>query len=178
MLVPPFTGNPHRIVCVSGYRVISPILPFVLGRIASGRFVPLSGSFRQYQVARDGLIALQKCAYTESWYTDSINHHTSVGTMWHLINRTIKKRPTNALHHSPHEYAAQGLITTWSAESQTCNVLSLFTPATSNYYYTHFCLSLLLLSLSFHFHKPLLHYLPFFLPYPFPSFLLPSSLPS
>ncbi|KAG0728250.1 hypothetical protein GWK47_032886 [Chionoecetes opilio] len=69
------------------------------------------------------LIALQKCAYTESWqrYTDSINHQTSVGTMWHLINRTIKKKPTCALHHSPHEYA-QDLITVWSAQSQACNL--------------------------------------------------------
>ena len=31
------------------YRVISPILPSVLGRFASGRFFPVSGSFRSIQ---------------------------------------------------------------------------------------------------------------------------------
>ena len=41
--------------------------------------------------------------------------------MWHLINRTIKKKPTCALHHSPHDYA-RDLVTTWSAQSQLCNL--------------------------------------------------------
>ena len=37
----------------SRYRVISPILPFVPGRFASGRFVPVSGSFRPIQNLTD-----------------------------------------------------------------------------------------------------------------------------
>jgi len=41
--------------------------------------------------------------------------------MWHLINKIVKKKPTGALHHSPHEYA-QDLITTWSAQSKTCSL--------------------------------------------------------
>ena len=84
---------------------------------------PTPERLRQYQVARDGLTTLQQSVYTESWQklTDSINHQTSVGTMWHLINRTIRKKTTCALHHSPHEYA-QDLINTWSAQSQICNL--------------------------------------------------------
>ena len=84
---------------------------------------PTPDHLHQYQLARDDLITLQHCVQTESWqkYTDSINHQTSIGTMWHLINKTVKKKPTCALHHSPQEYA-NDLINTWSAQSQTCNL--------------------------------------------------------
>ena len=84
---------------------------------------PTSDRLQQYQLARDDMVALQKCVSTESWqkYTDSINHQTSIGTMWHLINKIIKKKPTCALHHSPLDYA-NDLITTWSSQSHTCNL--------------------------------------------------------
>ena len=39
--------------CRTRYRVISPILPFVLGHFASGMFVPVSGSFRPIQNRTD-----------------------------------------------------------------------------------------------------------------------------
>ncbi|XP_064106860.1 uncharacterized protein LOC135215837 [Macrobrachium nipponense] len=84
---------------------------------------PTPNHLLQYQQARDDLVALQKCVYTESWYKyiDLINHQTSVGTMWHLIKRTVKKKTTCALHHSPQAYA-QDLITTWSTQSRSSNL--------------------------------------------------------
>ena len=41
--------------------------------------------------------------------------------MWQLINKTVRKKPTCALHHSPLNYA-NDLITTWSAQSHTRNL--------------------------------------------------------
>ena len=80
---------------------------------------PTPAHLEMYQTSRDELIGLQQCAQTDSWHTltDSINHLTSVGSMWHKINRIIKKRPRTALHYSPLEYA-QSLIDTWSAQSR------------------------------------------------------------
>lgn len=84
---------------------------------------PTPASLQQYQASRDDLVALQQCVYTESWrkYTDSINHQTSAGSMWHKINRIIKKKPPSALHHSPAQYA-QDLINTWSEQAQIRNL--------------------------------------------------------
>ena len=84
---------------------------------------PTPAHLRQYQTSRDELINLQQFAQTDSWhtFTDGINHLTSVGSMWHRINRIIKKRPCTALHHSPMEYA-QSLIDTWSTQSRLSNL--------------------------------------------------------
>ncbi|XP_076030944.1 uncharacterized protein LOC143019134 [Oratosquilla oratoria] len=84
---------------------------------------PTPEHLHHYQLARDDLVALQKCVHTESWqkFTDSINHQTSTGTMWHLIKKVVKKKSVCTLHHSPLEYA-QDLITTWSEQSQTRNL--------------------------------------------------------
>ncbi|XP_076054497.1 uncharacterized protein LOC143033192 [Oratosquilla oratoria] len=84
---------------------------------------PTPEHLHHYQLARDNLVALQKCVYTESWqkFIDSINHQTSTGTMWHLIKKVVKKKSACTLHHSPLEYA-QDLITTWSEQSQTRNL--------------------------------------------------------
>ncbi|XP_076044779.1 uncharacterized protein LOC143027381 [Oratosquilla oratoria] len=84
---------------------------------------PSPAHLQQYQTSRDELIGLQQCAQTDSWHalTDSINHLTSVGTMWHKIKKIVKKRPRTALHHSPMEYA-QTLIDTWSTQSSLDNL--------------------------------------------------------
>ena len=84
---------------------------------------PTPDRLQRYQLARDDLVALQQCVFTESWqkFTDSINHQTSVGSMWHLINKIVKKKPTGALHHSPHDYATD-LLTVWSGQSRTSNL--------------------------------------------------------
>ncbi len=84
---------------------------------------PTPDTLLQYQTSRDDLVALQQCAYTESWrrYTNSINHQTSAGSMWHMINRVIKRKPPSALHHSPAQYA-QDLINTWSEQAQVRNL--------------------------------------------------------
>jgi len=84
---------------------------------------PTSARLLQYQASRDDLVALQQCAHTEAWrkYIDGINHQTSVGSMWHMINRVIKKKPPSALHHSPAQYA-QDLINTWSEQARACNL--------------------------------------------------------
>lgn len=84
---------------------------------------PTPAHLHMYQTSRDELIGLLQCAQSDSWHalTDSINHLTSVGSMWHKINRIIKKRPRAALHHSPTEYA-QSLIDTWSAQSRLDNL--------------------------------------------------------
>lgn len=74
---------------------------------------PTPDSLLQYQTSRDNFVALQQCAYTESWRkdTDCINHQTSVGSMWHMINRVNKRKPPRTLHHSPAQYA-QDMIST------------------------------------------------------------------
>ncbi|XP_042227380.1 uncharacterized protein LOC121869881 [Homarus americanus] len=84
---------------------------------------PTLDRLHQYQSSRDDLIALQQCVRTESWrnFTDSINHQTSVGAMYHLINKVVKKKSSSAVHHSPAEYA-QDLVETWSAQSQARNL--------------------------------------------------------
>jgi len=84
---------------------------------------PTPAHLHQYQESRNHLIALQQCVHTESWrkYTDNINHQTSVGSMWRLINKVIKRKPPSALHHSPAEYA-EDLITTWSTQAQAHNL--------------------------------------------------------
>ena len=80
-------------------------------------------TLHQYQLARDDLVALQRCVQTDSWrkLTDNINHQTSVGSMWRLINKVVKKKPPSVLHHSPAQYA-QDLIDEWSTQSQTANL--------------------------------------------------------
>ena len=84
---------------------------------------PTPARLLQYQTSRDSLVALQQCAHTESWrkYTDSINHQTRVSSMWHMINRVIKRKPPSALHHSPAQYA-QDLINAWSEQAQEQNL--------------------------------------------------------
>ena len=80
-------------------------------------------TLHQYQSARDDLVALQRCVQTDSWHklTDSVNHQTSVASMWRIINRVVKKKPPSVIHHSPAQYA-QDLIDEWSAQSQTANL--------------------------------------------------------
>lgn len=84
---------------------------------------PIPARLLQYQASRDDLVALQQCAHTETWrkFTDGINHQTSVGSMWHMINRVIKRRSPSALHHGPAQYA-QNLINTWSEQAQARNL--------------------------------------------------------
>ena len=84
---------------------------------------PTPARLRQYQASRDDLVELQQCAHTGSWrkYTDGINHHTSVGSMWRWINRVIKRKPPSALCHSPAHYV-QELINTWSEQEHTSNL--------------------------------------------------------
>lgn len=81
---------------------------------------PTPDSLQQHQASRDDLVALQQCAYTEAWRkcTDDINHQTSAGSMWHKINKIIKRKTPSSLHHSPAQYA-QDLIDTWSEQSVT-----------------------------------------------------------
>lgn len=94
---------------------------------------PTPAHLRQYQSSRDELIALQQCAQNDSWltFTDSINHLTTVGSMWNKINKIVKKRSHTALHHSPTEYA-QHLIDTWSAQSQFGNLPATIQDALSS----------------------------------------------
>lgn len=84
---------------------------------------PNPQTLHQYQVSRDDMVALQRCVLKDSWHrlTDSINHQTSVGSMWHLINKVVKKKSPSALHHSPAQYA-QDLITEWSAQSRASSL--------------------------------------------------------
>ncbi|XP_076042091.1 uncharacterized protein LOC143025992 [Oratosquilla oratoria] len=84
---------------------------------------PSPETLHQYQLSRDDLVALQRCVQTDSWkkLTDSINHQTSIGTMWHLINKVIKKKHHSALHHSPTQFA-QDLVDAWSAQARTSNL--------------------------------------------------------
>ncbi|MPC60090.1 hypothetical protein E2C01_054127 [Portunus trituberculatus] len=72
---------------------------------------PSPETLHQYQLSRDDLIALQRCVLTDSWHklTDGINHQTSVASMWHIINKVVRKKPPSVLHHSPSQYA-QDLI--------------------------------------------------------------------
>lgn len=72
---------------------------------------PTPDHLRKYQTSRDELVALQQCSQTDTWHTliNSINHLTNVGSMWHLINKIVRKKDPAALHHSPTEYA-QSLI--------------------------------------------------------------------
>ena len=95
---------------------------------------PTPARLLQYQASRDDLVALQQCAHTESWrkFTDRINHQTSVGSMWHMINRVIKRKPQSALHHSPAQYA-QNLINTWSEQAQSRNLLAHIQDALSTH---------------------------------------------
>ena len=84
---------------------------------------PSPETLHQYQLSRDDLIALQRCVLTDSWHklTDGINHQTSVASMWHIINKVMRKKPPSVLHHSPAQYA-QDLINEWSAQSRTGNL--------------------------------------------------------
>ncbi|XP_068245268.1 uncharacterized protein [Palaemon carinicauda] len=84
---------------------------------------PSPETLHQYQLSRDDLVALQQCVQTDSWHklTDSINHQTNIGSLWHLINRIVKKKPPSVLHHSPAQYA-QELINEWSPQSRTINL--------------------------------------------------------
>ena len=84
---------------------------------------PSPETLHQYQLSSTNLVALQRCVQTDSWHklTDSINHQTSVGSMWHLINKVVKKKPPSVLHHSPAQYA-QDLINEWSAQSRASNL--------------------------------------------------------
>ena len=80
-------------------------------------------TLRRYRLARDDLTALQCCVQSDSWrkFTDSINHQTSVRSMWHLIQKVLKKTPSHALHHNPAQYA-QDLVNEWSTQSRTANL--------------------------------------------------------
>ncbi|XP_068245269.1 uncharacterized protein [Palaemon carinicauda] len=84
---------------------------------------PSPETLHQYQLSIDDLVALKQCVQTDSWHklTDSINHQTSIGSLWHLINRIVKKKPPSVLHHSPAQYA-QELINEWSPQSRTINL--------------------------------------------------------
>ncbi|XP_076043611.1 uncharacterized protein LOC143026727 [Oratosquilla oratoria] len=84
---------------------------------------PSPETLHQYQLSRDDLVALQRCVQMDPWknLTDSINHQTSVGTMWHLINKVIKKKHHSALHHSPTQFP-QDLVDAWSAQARTSNL--------------------------------------------------------
>ncbi|XP_066974195.1 uncharacterized protein [Macrobrachium rosenbergii] len=84
---------------------------------------PSPETLHQYQLSRDDQVALQHCVLTDSWHklTDSINHQTSIGSIWHLINRIVKKKPPSVLHHSPAQYA-QDLINEWSTQSRSTNL--------------------------------------------------------
>ena len=66
-------------------------------------------TLHQYQSSRDDLDALQRCVQTDSWHklTDSINHQTSVSSMWHL-------------HHNLAQYAQD--LDEWSAQSRVTNL--------------------------------------------------------
>ncbi|MPC85936.1 hypothetical protein E2C01_080742 [Portunus trituberculatus] len=68
---------------------------------------PSPETLHQYQLSRDDLIALQRCVLTDSWHKlkDDINHQTSVASMWHIINKIVRKKPPSVLHHSPAQYA-------------------------------------------------------------------------
>ncbi|XP_064110238.1 uncharacterized protein LOC135218023 [Macrobrachium nipponense] len=109
---------------------------------------PSPETLHQYQLLRDYLVALQQCVQTDSWHklTDSINHQTSIGSMWHLINRIVKKKPpTSVLHHSPAQYA-QDLIDEWSAQSRTINFQLIYETLSSQKNHRALCLSSALLS--------------------------------
>ena len=84
---------------------------------------PNPDTLRQYQESSSALVAIQQCAHTDAWneLTNSINHQTSVGSMWRLINKVARKKTPSALHHSPSHYA-QALIEAWSAQSSVCNL--------------------------------------------------------
>ena len=78
---------------------------------------------RRYQRLRDDLTALLDCVSTDSWqrFTDSINHQTSVASMWHLIRRVVKRNPATARHHAPAVFAQQ-LVDEWSAQSNPASL--------------------------------------------------------
>ena len=80
---------------------------------------PTVANLHRYRASRDVLVHMQGCVRTESWqqFTDGINQQTSVGKMWHLIQRTLRRKPPSALHHSPGEFAQQ-LLDDWSAQSR------------------------------------------------------------
>lgn len=74
-----------------------------------------------YQTSRDTLITLRQTIQTDSWQqlTNSINHLTSVGSIWHRIHKIVtKKKAPAALHHSPAEYAQSLII----ASSKLCSL--------------------------------------------------------
>jgi len=64
----------------------------------------------------DHLLALQQSNQTDSWQqlTKSTSHLTSIGSMWHLINKVVKKKAPVALHHSPTDCVQ--IIDAWSAQ--------------------------------------------------------------
>ena len=76
-----------------------------------------------YQRSRDDLTALLECVSTDSWqqFTDSINHQTSVASMWHLIRRVVKRNPATARHHAPAVFAQQ-LVEEWSSQSDPASL--------------------------------------------------------
>lgn len=85
---------------------------------------PSPDTLHQYQLSREDIVALQSCVQSDSWHelTKSINHQTSVGIMWHLINKIAKKKnPSSVLHHSPAQWP-QDLIIEWSEQSQITNL--------------------------------------------------------
>ncbi|XP_045114992.1 uncharacterized protein LOC123506754 [Portunus trituberculatus] len=69
------------------------------------------------------LVALQRCVRTEAWhdFLSGLNHQTSTKSMWHAINRVLKRKPASALHHSPAEYASN-LVTAWSTQSRVTSL--------------------------------------------------------
>ncbi|ROT73586.1 RNA-directed DNA polymerase [Penaeus vannamei] len=61
---------------------------------------------------------LQQCVHRDAWhdFTNTINQQTSVGSMWRLIKKALKKKTPSALHHSPVQYA-QDLVEAWSQQA-------------------------------------------------------------
>ncbi|XP_045123987.1 uncharacterized protein LOC123511944 [Portunus trituberculatus] len=84
---------------------------------------PTSQHLRQYRDSRDTLVTLQRCVRTEVWhdFLSGLNHQTSTKSMWHAINRVLKRKPASALHHSPAEYAGN-LVTAWSTQSRVTSL--------------------------------------------------------
>jgi len=79
---------------------------------------PTPDNLKQYQTSSSALVALQQCVHRDAWhdFTNTINHQTSVGSMWRLIKKALKKKTPSALHHSPVQYA-QDLVEAWSQQA-------------------------------------------------------------
>lgn len=79
---------------------------------------PTPDNLKQYQTSSSTFVALQQCVHRDAWhdFTNTINHQTSVGSMWRLIRKALKKKTPSALHHSLVQYA-QDLVKAWSQQA-------------------------------------------------------------